>query len=101
MPVSVMPVVSGPPMATGTDATLTPRPSRPVDYAVTSPPDTAPRGAAPGRDAAIGGLASDHDDVGAAGEVLARLVRGRRDEQGVLPVQRRKAVPGHRPGHPD
>ena len=46
-------------------------------------------------------LAADHDHAGAAGELLACLVRGRRDEQGVLPVQRRKAVPGHRSGHPD
>ena len=57
------------------------------------PARTVPRRAA--------GLAAEHDHAGAAGELLARLVRGRRDEQGVLPVQRREAVPGHRSGHPD
>ncbi len=41
------------------------------------------------------------ESAGAAGELLARLVCGRRDEHGVLPVQRREAVPGHRSGHPD
>ena len=53
------------------------------------------------RDCGRAPVTADHDHAGAAGELLARLVRGRRDEHGVLPVQRREAVPGHRSGHPD
>jgi hypothetical protein len=59
------------------------------------------RGVVDDRNAARGRLAADHDHAGTAGQLLACLVRGRRDEQGVLPVQVRKAVPGHRSGHPD
>ena len=44
-------------------------------------------------------LAGDHDHARAAGQLLACLVRGHRDEQGVLPVQRRAPAPGDIAGH--